>query len=77
MTIKRNDGTALRAYSDLVVIALVLHVLIKLLLRVKLNPAQFQFLSYLEKKKEELVPAHFFYNDFNNTAFISETAGFA
>lgn len=50
VTIKRNDGTILCTYSDLVVVALVLHVLVKLLLRVKLNPAHFQFLSYLKHK---------------------------
>ncbi len=37
-------------YSDLVIVALVLHVLIKLFLRVKLNPAHLKFLPYLQHK---------------------------
>lgn len=37
-------------YSYLIIVALVLHVLIKLFLRVKFNSSHFQFLSYLQHK---------------------------
>lgn len=43
---KQNRAT----YSDLVIVTLVLHVLIKLFLGVKLNPAHLQFLPYLQHK---------------------------
>lgn len=84
--VKRNDGKIPCTHSDLVVVALVFHVLIKLFLRIKLNPTHFQFLSYLSTQQqhhlaealsseEELVAVYYFNNDFRNTAFISGTAG--
>jgi len=43
------------AYSDLVIVALVLHVLIELLLWVELNPGRLQILPYLQHKPDSVV----------------------
>ncbi len=46
------------AYSDLVIVALVLHVLVKLFLRVKLNPTHLQLLPYLQHKTKAVNKQH-------------------
>lgn len=57
---KKNDGTNVcerknrATYSDLVIVALVLHVLIKFFLGVILNPAHLQFLPYLQHKTKPI-----------------------
>lgn len=52
---RKNRST----YSDLVIVALVLHVLIELLLWVKLDPAHLQLLPYLQHKPKPHVTAAF------------------
>lgn len=42
------ERTKRTTYSDFIIFALVLHVIIKLFLRVKLNPARLQLLPYLQ-----------------------------